>query len=118
VLLFAGAGYSALKGYQRVTTWDRALGNVTGLRIEGPDRMFAKVRFSAADGRVYRFEEPCAWDTRAGETVEVIYRAADPSDASIESEVSALYGSVGPWAGAAVLAVLGFFCLCWWRHSA
>ena len=68
MLLFGGAGYCALKGYQRVTAWDDALGNVTGLRIEGPGRMFATVQFSAANGRVYRFEEPSAWDTRARET--------------------------------------------------
>ncbi len=118
LLLFAGAGYCAVKGYQRVTTWDRAQGNITGLRIERPDRMFATVQFSAADGRVYRFEEPCAWGTQAGETVEVIYPLADPGGASVDGEISALLGNVGSWMGAAGLAALAFVCLSWWRHSA
>jgi hypothetical protein len=117
VLLFCGAGYWSLESYRKVTGWDRAQGNVVGLRIESPTRVFARVQFSAANGQPYRFEEACTWDARVGETVEVVYQAADPNEAKIEDEVQAVVGPIIPWVGPVFLALLGFVCLSWWRLS-
>jgi hypothetical protein len=117
VLCFGAAAYWALQGCRRFTDWDSAPGHVMKLRIEGGSRMFATVQFTAANGRLYRVEEPCAWETGVGQPVDVRYRTEDPNEAMIDGEVDSLVGSLGPVVGSIFLVILGFVCLNWWRLS-